>query len=112
MKLRLTLFAVLAVGGICMPAHAAKLYEFVIQKFVVNAGVGEATLKLTNLTGHFIPRLDIRCEFKDGKGKTVDIGWRRYLRLAAGKTEYATVQGKKAMDTVRKVDCQVMSYQV
>jgi hypothetical protein len=112
MKLRSILFAVLAVGGICMPVQAAKLYDFVVQKFVVNAGIGEATVKLTNLSGQFMPRVDIRCEFKDGNGKTVDIGWRRYLKLAVGKTEYATVQGKKAMDTVRKVNCQIMWYQV
>ena len=112
MKLRSILFAVLAVGGICMPVHAAKLYDFAVQKFVVNAGIGEATVKLTNLSGQFMPRVDIRCEFKDGKGKTVDIGWRRYLKLAVGKTEYATVQGKKAMDTVRKVNCQIMWYEI
>lgn len=111
MKFRTVAFAVFAVGGICMPANAGKLYDFRVQKLVMNSGVAEATVKMTNTSGHYMPRVDIRCEFKDAKGKTIEVGWRRYLRLAVGKTEYTTVQAKTGTETPRKVSCEVRWYQ-
>lgn len=110
MKLIAVVVAVLAASGISIPAQAGKLYDFRIQKVAVKSGVAEATISMTNTSGRFLSRLDIRCEFKDGKGKTVDIGWRRYLKLAVGKTEYVVVQGKLGVDTVRKVNCNVLTY--
>lgn len=111
MKFRAVVFSVLAVGAISTSAHAGKLYDFSIQKLVAKSGTAEATLKMTNTSGHYMPRVDIRCEFKDSKGKTIEIGWRRHLRLAVGKTEYATVQVKTGTETPRKVNCEVRWYQ-
>lgn len=110
MKFRTMIFAVLAVGGICVSANAGKIFDFRIQKLAVKSGVAEATISMTNTSGRFVARLDIRCEFKDASGKTVDVGWRRHLKLAVGKTEYAVVQGKSGADKTRKVDCKVFPY--
>jgi len=106
MKLKSAVFATIVVGlTATAAAGAGKIFDIALQNFTVTDGVGEVTVKATNRTGKFVTRIAIRCEFKDPHGKIVDVGWRRNLSLADGKTDFFKIQGKTSMSTVRSANC-------
>ncbi|MDW6020425.1 hypothetical protein SAZ10_01475 [Mesorhizobium sp. BAC0120] len=110
MKVKSFLFAALAAGLIVEAAGAAKMYEFYIQDFKLKDGVAHVVVKAVNQSGKFASGLAIRCEFKDQSGKTLDVGWRRNLIVAAGKSETFTLLSKKNMEKARSVKCSALQY--
>jgi hypothetical protein len=106
MKFRAVIFAAAVLGWTASSAFGAgKIFDFTLQSLTLTDGFGEVTVKATNKTGKFVSRMAIRCEFKDQGGKTIDVGWRRNLVLAAGKTDVFKVRGKTKISTLRSVNC-------
>jgi hypothetical protein len=111
MNFKPAIFAAIAVGLTATAADAAgKIFNIALQNFTVTDGIGEVTVKTTNKTGKFVSHIAIRCDFKDQGGKIVDVGWRRNLSLAAGKTDLFKVRGKTSMGTVKSANCNLTFY--
>jgi hypothetical protein len=106
MNLQAAMLAAIAVGLTATAAEGArKIFDFTLQNLTMVDGVAEVTVKATNMSGKFVSRIAISCNFKDQHGKIVDVGWRRNLSLAAGKTDSFKVRGKTSTDAVKTVFC-------